>query len=168
MKNVFPKIFITDQNGIFVDQDYDYEDSLVSITFGSAEYIDYLNSNAGISKYLSVGKNMVLVWEKKSYFINDGSFELVVDDSKNVQNNRFGIEAHPIPFNPVTTIYYNTGPNFNGILRIYNISGRLVFSRDIEGRGIIEWDAKGLSSGIYLLKVKIGYKQYSRKLILEK
>ncbi len=56
------------------------------------------------------------------------------------------LEAYPNPFNSRLNI---STPGY-GRLSIFDLKGRMVFSRGIDGH--ILWDAQGLSSGIYLLR----------------
>ena len=100
------------------------------------------------------------------------------DGSKNV-NTQSAIEnvriasAHglwilPNPFNPSTRISYNLGQGRTGVMRIFNIRGRLVFERAIQGSGTVIWDASDLGSGVYVLKALSAGKTYSRKIILQR
>ena len=74
----------------------------------------------------------------------------------------------PNPFNPSTSIAYNLGPARTGTLQIFDICGKMVFERPIRGSGTVVWDAEGLGSGVYVLKVISGGKIYSRKLVLQR
>lgn len=79
---------------------------------------------------------------------------------------------YPNPFNPSTKINYSLPKSSKVNLTIYNILGQkvatLVDGNQRAGRRSIRWDAKGLSSGIYLCRLKAG--EYSRtiKMILLK
>jgi hypothetical protein len=73
----------------------------------------------------------------------------------------------PNPFNPTTRIPYNLGTK-QGKLKIYSINGQMVYQKRIKGSGVLLWEAKGLSSGIYILKAQIGNRRYSRKLVLQR
>jgi hypothetical protein len=76
--------------------------------------------------------------------------------------------AAPNPFNPTTLIPYNTGRFEKGLVKIYDIQGRLVFSQNIKGKGHIIWHAGHLSSGLFILRARIGQRTYERKLLLQK
>ena len=74
----------------------------------------------------------------------------------------------PNPFNPSTSISYNLGPGRTGTLQIFDIRGKMVFERAVQGAGTVVWDAAGLGSGIYVFKVISEGKIHSRKLVLQR
>jgi hypothetical protein len=76
------------------------------------------------------------------------------------------INIYPNPSTKTTSIYYNAKKN--GILRVYDISGKKVFERALTGPGTVIWDARSLGAGVYLLKVRVGERQYSKRLVLQR
>ena len=83
-------------------------------------------------------------------------------------NNQDIILVYPNPFNPTTRILYNLEPSQQGTIKIYDIRGKMVFERLIQGSGTIIWDAAGLGSGVYMLKVLSAGKIHSHKLVLQR
>jgi ligand-binding sensor domain-containing protein len=83
-------------------------------------------------------------------------------------SKRSQISILPNPFNPSASISYNLGSNRTGTMQIFNIQGKMVFERPIQGSGTVIWDASGLGSGVYVLKAFSARKTYSRKLILQR
>jgi len=79
---------------------------------------------------------------------------------------------YPNPFNPSTKITYSLPKAGEVNLTIYNILGQkvatLVDGNQRAGRRSIRWDAKGLSSGIYLCRLKAGDYSMTIKMILLK
>jgi len=79
---------------------------------------------------------------------------------------------YPNPFNPSTKITYSLPKAGEVNLTIYNILGQkvatLVDGNRRAGRRSIRWDAKGLSSGIYLCRLKAGDYSMTIKMILLK
>jgi hypothetical protein len=80
--------------------------------------------------------------------------------------------AYPNPFNPVTQITYFIPNKTRVSLVVYDVAGRLV-SRlvdDVRERGehTIEWQAEGLSSGVYFCRLVVGDYSENRKLMLIK
>ncbi len=73
-KNQFigTKNFIND-NGNWIDTAYKKEDKLPEITvkFASNEFFELINKEKALAKYLSIGKQVVVVWKNKVYRITE-------------------------------------------------------------------------------------------------
>jgi hypothetical protein len=87
------------------------------------------------------------------------------------QVNGFSLSQNfPNPFNPVTVISYQLPQSGMITLKVYDILGRevasLVDEYQPEGRYEVEFDAEGLSSGVYLYRIKAGSFMETRKMIL--
>jgi len=78
----------------------------------------------------------------------------------------------PNPFNPTTKISYTIKEKTNVQLVVYNMLGQrvetLVNMRQSPGKYVAEFDAKGLSSGVYLYKITAGSFQETKKMVLIK
>ena len=80
--------------------------------------------------------------------------------------------AFPNPFNPVTTISYNLP--YDGMVNVwvYDVTGRQVANlvNDVQKQGshVIEWNADGQSTGMYLMKLNFGSESRIQKLMLVK
>jgi hypothetical protein len=87
----------------------------------------------------------------------------------------FALQNFPNPFNPITTIVYAV-PNFDEqypvSLKIFNVLGMEVASLVNEyqpgGEYNVEWNAGGLSSGIYFYRLSIAGSVASKKMLLMK
>jgi hypothetical protein len=81
-------------------------------------------------------------------------------------------QSYPNPFNPSTTISFTIPVKNNVILRIYDLNGKLVetlLEKEIPaGNHSIQWNAEGLSSGIYFYKLDAGNFSAARKMLLMK
>ena len=79
-------------------------------------------------------------------------------------------QNYPNPFNPSTTIEFALPKSAFVTLKVYNLLGEEVATLVAEQRaaGIhkLNWDAKGLASGIYLYQLEAGNYVQSKKLIL--
>lgn len=81
-------------------------------------------------------------------------------------------QNYPNPFNPATTIAYDLPEAGNVTLEIFNIHGQLV-QRVIQefqtaGAHRIQWNAAGLSSGVYVYRIKAGVFSSVKKSLLLK
>ena len=101
--------------------------------------------------------------------------KLVLDEIKIIPTEWSLAPAYPNPFNPVTTINFGI-PAVESLrvttLHIYNIKGQLIKSLingNIEvGMHTIKWDATGVPSGIYFIKMMSGDFIQTQKVILMK
>ncbi len=79
---------------------------------------------------------------------------------------------YPNPFNPVTTIRFSVGSQHPTSLRIYDLNGRLVETLANKklnaGEHEIIWNADGMASGMYIVKLVSGEQRQIQKLILLK
>jgi hypothetical protein len=85
----------------------------------------------------------------------------------------FIISASPNPFNSSTVISFDLANESLVDLRIYNITGQEVWRLETQGRRLetnkVVWDAEGLPSGIYFVKLSAANRQSSvQKLLLLK
>ncbi len=79
---------------------------------------------------------------------------------------------YPNPFNPVTTISYRLPQVSQVTLEVYNIMGKriatLVDGKRGKGEHKVKFDAGGLSSGIYIYRLKADDFSQSRRMLLIK
>ncbi len=85
----------------------------------------------------------------------------------------FSLEQnYPNPFNPTTIIEYNLPKSAQVELTIYDVLGNKVKTLEkgfkTKGRHTVEFDAKDLSSGIYIYRIKSGEYTQARKMTLLK
>jgi len=82
-------------------------------------------------------------------------------------------QNYPNPFNPVTTIAYQLPKTCQVDLSIYNLLGQkvatLVSAKQPAGNYLVQWDASGFASGIYIYQLQTD-KDFvqTRKLVLLK
>jgi hypothetical protein len=85
----------------------------------------------------------------------------------------FGLKQnYPNPFNPLTTIQFSV-PNSSVVsLRVYNLLGievtSLINERVSAGPHLVDWNARGVASGIYFYRLKAGDFVETKKMILLK
>lgn len=108
----------------------------------------------------------------------DGVIDLIQDLSKPVPLNveipkEFSLmQNYPNPFNPSTTIEYTIPENSVVTLKIYDILGKevagIVNKYQNQGSYIVNWNASGFSSGVYIYKLTAGSYTATKKMILSK
>lgn len=71
IKYVAEKTFYRQQNGDWVDSAYKEGDETQEIKYLSRDYFDLIKKNPWITKYLGIGKNIILVHGGKRYYIKE-------------------------------------------------------------------------------------------------
>jgi hypothetical protein len=140
--------------------DFPMEEEFYRFTEDVFEYNDRGLLNAA-SLSINSGEELsnifkrVYVWDGTGTSIGDGP---ELPDSFNLGN------AYPNPFNPTTVIPYETGVAGQVTIRVYDILGRLVSTLyngpQSAGKHQVRFDAAGLTSGKYLVRMEApGYSQ---------
>jgi PKD repeat protein len=82
------------------------------------------------------------------------------------------LQNHPNPFNPLTAISYTLAREGQVTLAVFDVSGRRVATlvNGTEGVGLhtVNFDARGLSSGVYFYRLEVGDFVQQRKMVLLK
>lgn len=81
-------------------------------------------------------------------------------------------QNYPNPFNPSTVIRYDIREVSDVTVKIYDVTGRevmdLVHRSHTPGSYEVEWDARGLSSGVYYYQIRAGEWSATKSLMLVK
>lgn len=95
-----------------------------------------------------------------------------VDESQLSLDKYILEQNYPNPFNPSTTISFTIPDDQQAVLKVYNSIGEevttLVNTKMSKGTHKINFDAKGLSSGLYFYRLESGNQILVRKMILLK
>jgi hypothetical protein len=79
-------------------------------------------------------------------------------------------QNYPNPFNPSTTIRFQLPERSYVVLKVFNVLGEEVATLVNEvveaGSRWVEFDAKGLASGLYIYRLQAGYTALTRKMLL--
>jgi len=83
---------------------------------------------------------------------------------------------HPNPFNPTTSIGFESPAGADATVRVYDVSGRLVRSLQVppgDGQRSVVWDGRdergrSLPSGVYFCRLQAGDRNQTRKMLLLK
>ncbi len=146
------------------------------------------NSSSGNQWYSTFG--IITGANNITYFPiqNDSYYVIVTKNSciSNISNTitisnigiteQSGIEINlnvqPNPFQTTTTITYTLNNTENTLIRVLDVTARevkvLVNQLQFAGNHTLVFDAGNLQSGLYYLDIKIGNKNYLRKIILAK
>ncbi len=110
--------------------------------------------------------NMQLAQQKYNTIVS------VESDYNNIPTNFVLDQNYPNPFNPSTKISYQLPQNGFVSLKVYNAIGKevatLVNEEKSAGRYEVNFDAAGLSSGLYFYTIQTGSFQETKKMILIK
>jgi len=105
-----------------------------------------------------------------------GPIEYVVTDVKSeggLLNKSFRLEQnYPNPCNPSTQIAYEISYPARTLLKIYDVLGKeittLVDTEQNPGRYMVQVNANGLSSGVYIYRLSSGAQMVCKKMIVAK
>ena len=104
-----------------------------------------------------------------------GVFVIPVVDVKDFEVNDFNFilyQNYPNPFNPVTTIRFEVPYSQNVELKLFDVLGRevktLYNNYAPKGIVVVDFNASGLTSGVYIYRIKADNLTASKKLILIK
>lgn len=133
--------------------------NILNWTFSGVDALEGESSNSTASTPFPIG----------SYEFSMGTFTEPVNEKPE------GItlyQNYPNPFNPTTQIVYSIDkPGFVS-LKVFDITGREVSvleqSQKLEGRYSVSFDASGLSSGVYVYKLRVGGTSVAEKMLLIK
>jgi photosystem II stability/assembly factor-like uncharacterized protein len=125
----------------------------------------YVTSMAANNGYLYAATSNNNIWKALLSQLTD------VSNNGNITLINFNLSQNfPNPFNPSTTIQYSIGSLQHVTLKVYDILGRevatLVNEEKPAGEYIVKFDAAGLSSGIYIYRIRTDSYSETRKMIL--
>lgn len=122
-----------------------------------------LTPTEGIRRNAWTGGKTAIVMSQYGYLFAyyPGEMTAVDDDNTNLSAGKFKLhQNYPNPFNPTTTIRYKLLRSSFVILKVYDLLGRevekLVSGHRPAGEHQVNWNAKGLPSGIYFYRLQVG------------
>jgi hypothetical protein len=94
-------------------------------------------------------------------------------EASSVALSEFGLnQNYPNPFNPATLIKYSIAKRGNVTLKVYNVLGKeaavLVNGEKEAGNYEINFNASGLSSGVYFYELSSAGSRLTKKMIIMK
>ena len=158
----------TDANPIFTTQERLLAGSNYMKTNSSYARIDVVDWDEDGDLDILAGETDAYV----SLFLNTSNPSSVAEQPFEVPSEFSLRQNYPNPFNSSTTIFYQLPKPANVNLSVFNLSGQLVKALVNEpkmaGYHLVNWDASGVSSGIYLIKLTTDQFSETKKCVLQK
>lgn len=158
---------VTDDGGItefLIDDDYMIHGGVEDMFYHALDIGTIITKLTGISHYY-YGEHLVMVRDRA-----DLGISVSVDDMIPLKYSLS--QNYPNPFNPVTTIEYSLPKEVRHTLKVYNLRGALVTTLvdgiNPAGSYQIIWNAGGLASGLYIVRLETVDFTQTRKLVLLK
>ncbi|MDZ7264025.1 MAG: T9SS type A sorting domain-containing protein [candidate division KSB1 bacterium] len=152
--------------------------------FSSREYLKANNTNMKIgSSYARIdivdwdddGDLDILVGETDAYinlFLNTSNPSAIDLPQPELPEQFFLAQNYPNPFNSSTTIFYQLPRPMRINLSVFNLHGQLVATLvnnlQAEGLHLVNWEANGAVTGIYLIKLTTDQFSETKKCLLQK
>ncbi|MCX5752258.1 MAG: T9SS type A sorting domain-containing protein [Candidatus Krumholzibacteria bacterium] len=128
----------------------------------------------GDNAFLAVATRVDTMWVFTDGDVYGSIIEPVtgIEDEGRQLPEKFALfQNYPNPFNPITTISFTLPERATVSLKVYDLLGREVAAlvRDetmLQGSYSKQWDASGISSGIYFYRIQAGSLSDTRKIVL--
>ncbi|MBK8551569.1 MAG: T9SS type A sorting domain-containing protein [Ignavibacteria bacterium] len=167
--------FIDDQTG-WVAGDAGYilrttdgghqRDSLNSLTHTGLYSIFFLNKDTGFV----AGYNGLIL--KTTNGGGEGYPLNVVQLSNEMPEKFFLYQNYPNPFNPETVIRYSITESGFVVLKVYDVSGKVIQTllneRQVAGTYSVKFDGNDLPNGVYFYELNTGIESVTKKMLLIK
>jgi hypothetical protein len=136
--------------------------------FPHFRYLSYQKLNSKVLRRNIYGYKYQLAF---SAYYNTLINNVIVHDKSAIESNNNSLPnrtvfAFPNPFSQKTEIGFANNSHSFGDICIYDIKGALIYHNNKVAGDHISWDGSNYKSGVYLLKVTIQNKTYSKKLII--
>lgn len=162
---------------------YSYVDSVLQADTAAKLFAGNTSDDIYYKKFWELSKNFTIhLFKNASYRLTCVIYTEWINAQNNISDVKYmngnivaGFELfqnYPNPFNPSTKIKWHTSESGFYSLKVYDVLGNevkeLVNEFKPAGTYEIEFDQKGLTSGIYFYRLKSGYFEQTRKMILLK
>ena len=159
---------LDNEAGVGADHSLTIEGDRVSFIFGAVVRADSVYDDLYDPYILATESGPVVVRRGGE---NDNGITIpteTIDEPGRFELN----QNYPNPFNPTTNISFNLPVNSQVTLKVYNLLGQevatLVNGRLGSGPHTVQFDASGLSSGMYLYRIEAGSFVQNKKMMLIK
>ena len=107
---------------------------------------------------------------EKLRYETDALIAIDLEYSNQIPTEFYLASAFPNPFNSLTKISYGLPVEARISINVYDISGRfvteLVNENQVAGIYSVNWNARDVASGVYVLRMVSGSKDFSQKVVL--
>jgi hypothetical protein len=128
-------------------------------TSSSNSPFHYYNSNGTYNACLNLTTSCGTISYCSDIVVFDSSSIDIMEISNNL------LEIYPNPSSGIFNISLKSNINKKFKVSIFDLSGRLVFKKEINNKSKIEVDISNKSNGIYLMKLSLGKTQYQNRII---
>jgi hypothetical protein len=128
-------------------------------TSSSNSPFHYYNSNGTYNACLNLTTSCGTISYCSDIVVFDSSSIDIMEISNNL------LEIYPNPSSGIFNISLKSNINKKFKVSIFDLSGRLVFKKEINNKSKIEVDISNKSNGIYLMKLSLGETQYQNRII---
>lgn len=128
-------------------------------TSSSNSPFHYYNSNGTYNACLNLTTSCGTISYCSDIVVFDSSSIDIMEMSNNL------LEIYPNPSSGIFNISLKSNINKKFKVSIFDLSGRLVFKKEINNKSKIEVDISNKSNGIYLMKLSLGETQYQNRII---
>ncbi|MBN2410560.1 T9SS type A sorting domain-containing protein [candidate division KSB1 bacterium] len=164
------KYVINDTSGAWSDE--------FTITDNPVIQLNGLENGKSYTVYVK-GRNSAGTWQSQPEYASSKTWTVELDNTGIRQKNSFQSPAQfrlyqnsPNPFNPSTNIKFDLPEPGFITLMVYNLKGKkvttLISGKYNQGSYTINWNAAGLSSGLYYVVLQAGNLTERKKMILLK
>ena len=116
----------------------------------------------------SIGQSSVIgTHYKKGYYLRQGYQQPLnkIKVVKEFDNNNLSAKIYPNPFEEFISISFSQDMKNDISVLVFDVNGKLVYSRKFEPAQKIQLNLEGISSGNYILKALSNGKSFNAKLI---
>jgi len=164
-------LYIPTNNLLSIQPTFWIDDSILLFNKLQWNLFNFEYISTGGEKYLYIGNfhndsasnvysfNDGAQWNSAYYYIDDVSITEIIDSTDTVQpidSTIFEINIFPNPNNGEFVLNYNLNTFSDGVFRIYNTIGQIVFEEKLIQNNGIRNLQMNLSSGVYLWQVESG------------
>ncbi len=156
------------EGGFGADHNIRVESDRVSLIFGAVIRADSVYDDLYDPYILATESGPVVVRRG-----GEGDNGVIIPTETLDEPGRFALDQnYPNPFNPTTTINFTLAQSSQVTLKVYNLLGQevatLVNGRLGSGPHSVQFNASGLSSGMYLYRIEAGSFVQNKKMMLIK